>query len=109
MKKVLPLLAIVLSAQLANAQCDLALSNVSVQMVGSPTSLGPNKTKATFNIQFDLAYNSGSKFVYIHSYLLADYPTPAAFNCGSGTPAISPPTHTVLGTAVDQVGKSFMD
>jgi hypothetical protein len=110
MKKILPLLAIVLSASIAtNAQCDLALSNVSVQMVGSPVSLGPNKTKATFNIQFDLGYNSGSKFVYIHSYLLSDYPSPAAFNCSSGTPAVSPPTHDQLGTAVDQLGKSFVD
>jgi len=110
MKKILPLLAIALIASIAtNAQCSLSLSNVSVQMVGSPVSLGPNKTKATFNIQFDLSYNPGGKYVYIHSFLAADYPSPAAFNCGSGTPAVAPPTHTQLGTAVDDLGKSFVD
>ena len=110
MKKILPLLAIVLSASIAtNAQCSLSLSNVSVQLVGVPQAIGPNKTKATFNIQFDLDYNPGGKFVYIHSYLAADYPNPVAFNCSSGTPAVSPPTHTQLGTAVDDIGKSFID
>src|SRR5689334_8779976 len=107
MKKILPLLAIVLSTYAVNAQCDLSLSNVSVEMVGSPVSLGPNKTKATFNIQFDLNYNAGSKFVFIHSYLAADYP--AMFNCSGSTPAVNPPNHVQLGTAVDDIGKSFMD
>jgi hypothetical protein len=110
MKKVLPLLAIVLIASIAtNAQCSLSLSNVSVQLVGIPQAIGPNKTKATFNIQFDLSYNPGGKYVYLHSYLLADYPNPTFFKCGSGTPAVSPPTHTQLGTAVDDIGKSFID
>jgi len=107
MKKILPLAAIVLSTYAVNAQCSLALSNVSVEMVGTPVSLGPNKTRATFNIQFDLNYNDGSKFVFIHSYLAADYPP--FFNCSSGTPAVSPPNHLQLGTAVDDIGKSFMD
>ena len=110
MKKVLLLLGIVLSASIAiNAQCTLSLSNVSVQLVGVPTAIGPNKTRATFNIQFDLAYNPGGKYVYIHSYLSADYPNPTFFNCGGNTPAVSPPTHTQLGTAVDEIGKSFID
>src|SRR5678816_869750 len=109
MKKVLPLLAIVLSTYIANAQCDLALSNVSVEMVGAPVSLGPNKASATFNVQFDLRYNDGSKFVFIHSYLTSDYPNPSFFNCGNGTPAVNPPDHNQLGTAIDAIGKSFMD
>ena len=109
MKKVLPLLAIVLCTYAANAQCDLSLSNVSVEMVGTPVSLGPNKTRATFNIQFDLNYNDGSKFVFIHSYLASNYPNPSFFNCGSGTPAVNPPTHLQLGTAIDALGMSFMD
>ncbi|HEV8505240.1 MAG TPA: T9SS type A sorting domain-containing protein [Chitinophagaceae bacterium] len=111
MKKVLLLLGIVLSASIATiAQCSLSLSNVSVQLVGVPTAIGPNKTKATFNIQFDLSYNPGGKYVYIHSYLAADYPSPAAFSCnGNNTPAVSPPTHTQLGTAIDDIGKSFID
>jgi len=109
MKKVLPLLAIVLSTYIANAQCDLALSNVSVEMVGAPVSLGPNKASATFNVQFDLRYNDGSKFVFIHSYLASDYPNPSFFNCGNGTPAVNPPNHNQLGTAIDEIGKSFMD
>jgi len=109
MKKVLPVLAIVLCTYAANAQCDLSLSNVSVEMVGTPVSVGINKTRATFNIQFDLNYNDGSKFVFIHSYLASNYPNPSFFNCGSGTPAVNPPTHLQLGTAIDALGMSFMD
>src|ERR1044072_7934287 len=109
MKKILPLLTIMLSVYGSNAQCDLSIGNVSVQMIGTPVVLGINKCQATFTIQFDLGYNSGSKFVYIHSYRAADYPSPNFFNCGGGTPAVNPPTHTQLGTAVDQLGKSFAD
>lgn len=108
MKKILPLFAIVLSSYLNSySQCTLSLANVSVEMVGTPSVIGPNKCQATFNIQFDLGYNPGGKYVYIHSYLDANYP--AFFNCGSGTPAVNPPTHTELGTAVDEIGKSFAD
>jgi len=78
-------------------------------MIGTPVVIGPNKCQATFTIQFDLSYNSGSKFVYIHSYLASDYPNPSFFNCGGGTPAVNPPMHAQLGTAVDEIGKSFLD
>ena len=71
MKKILPLLAIALGLYASSyAQpCDLSISNVSVELVGTPVTLGANKCQATFNIQFDLGYNWGSKFVYLHSYL----------------------------------------
>lgn len=110
MKKILPLLAIVLSGYLGtNAQCDLSIGNVSVEMIGTPVVIGPNKCQATFTIQFDLGYNAGSKFVYIHSYRTSDYPSPSFFSCGNNTSAVNPPTHTQLGTAVDEIGKSFAD
>jgi hypothetical protein len=110
MKKILPLLAIVMGSYVSSySQCDLSLGNVSVEMIGTPVTIGPNKCQATFNIQFDLGYNSGSKFVYIHSYRASDYPSPNFFNCGSGTPSVNPPTHTQLGTAIDAIGKSFAD
>src|SRR6185295_3658407 len=99
MKKILPLLAIVLGSHFSSySQCDLSLGSVSVEMIGTPITIGPNKCQATFTIQFDLGYNSGSKFVYIHSYRTADYPSPNFFNCGGGTPAVNPPTNTQLGT-----------
>ena len=108
MKKILPLLAIVLGSHFSSySQCDLSLGSVSVEMIGTPITIGPNKCQATFTIQFDLGYNSGSKFVYIHSYRTADYPP--FFNCSNGTPAVNPPTHTQLGTAIDEIGKSFAD
>src|SRR5258705_7339319 len=109
MKKILPLLAIVMGSYVSSySQCDLSLGNVAVEMIGTRVTIGPNKCQATFTIQFDLGYNSGSKFVYIHSYLAPDYPT-SFFNCSSGTPAVNPPTHTQLGTAIDVIGKSFAD
>ena len=91
------------------AQCDLSISNIVVQIVGTPVTLGPNKCQVSVNVQFDLAYNSGSKFVYFHSYLLSDYPNPSFFNCSGNTPAVSPPTSAQLGTSVDDIGKSFLD
>jgi hypothetical protein len=110
MKKILPVLIIVLSLSITSySQCDLSLGNVSVELVGTPVTLGANKCRATFNIQFDLGYNSGSKFVYLHSYLAANYPSPSFFNCGGNTSAVNPPTHTQLGTAIDEIAKSFVD
>jgi hypothetical protein len=111
MKKILPLLAIALGVYASSyAQpCDLSISNVSVELVGIPVTLGANKCRATFNIQFDLGYNGGSKFVYLHSYLAANYPSPNFFNCSGSNSAVTPPTHTQLGTAIDDIGKSFID
>ncbi len=110
MKKILPLLAIVMGSYASSyAQCDLSISNVSVELVGTPVTLGANKCRATFNIQFDLGYNPGGKFVYLHSYLAANYPSPNFFNCGGNTSAVNPPNHTQLGTAIDDIGKSFID
>jgi len=109
MKKILPFLIIVLGSYLNSFSQCVSFGNVSVQMIGTPVVIGPNKCQATFTIQFDLSYNSGSKFVYIHSYLASDYPNPSFFNCGGSTPAVNPPTHTQLGTAVDEIGKSLLD
>ena len=93
----------------SQAQCDIALSNVVVQIVGSPIVLGANKCQVTVNVQFDLDYNAGSKYVYFHSWLGPDYPNPPFFTCGGSTPAVDPPTSLQLGTVVDEIGKSFLD
>src|SRR4030095_9906779 len=111
MKKILHLFLLIASFGFysgLNAQCDLALSNVSVELVGTPVSLGPNKCQVTLNVQFDLGYNGGSKFVYFHSYLAGDYPNPPVFDCGSSA-SQNPPTQTQLGTVVDAIGKSMLD
>jgi Secretion system C-terminal sorting domain len=90
------------------AQCDLALNNLQIQIVGTPVVLGPNKCEVTFNAQFDIAVNSGFKVLYFHSWLAADYPVTPVFDCGNSN-AQDPGTTTDLGTAVDAIGKSFMD
>jgi len=111
MKKILHLFLVIASFGFYSglkAQCDLALSNVSVELVGTPVVIGPNKCQITVNVQFDLDYNGGSKYVYFHSYLAADYPSPSVFNCGSSA-SQDPPTHNQLGTAVDDIGKSMLD
>src|SRR5215813_10986321 len=101
MKKILPFLTIVLGSYFSSHSQCVSFGNVSVQMIGTPVVIGPNKCQATFTIQFDLSYNSGSKFVFIHSYLESEYPNPSFFSCGANnTPAINPPTHTQLGTTV---------
>lgn len=111
MKKILLLCLLIASFGFyngLNAQCDLALSNVSVELVGNPVVLGANKCQITVNVQFDLGYNGGSKYVYFHSYLAADYPNPSVFDCSSSA-SQNPPTQTQLGTAIDDIGKSMLD
>lgn len=98
------------------AQCEIAnFENVSIQVVGEPELLPGGKCKITFNVQFDLEYNAGAKYVYFTSYLANDYTSlatsaPLDFACGSAsTPARDMPTETRLGRAVDDIGKSFLD
>ena len=92
-----------------NAQCDLQFSNVQVSLVGDPVVLGPNKCEYRFNASFDIITNSGFKYLFFHSWLLADYPDPSIFDCNGATPASDPGTRVQLGTAVDDPGKSFLD
>lgn len=52
MKKIilgLVISALTLFTGSANAQCDLAINNLQIQIVGTPVVLGPNKCEVTFN------------------------------------------------------------
>ncbi len=91
------------------AQCDLAFNNLTIQIVGAPVQTAGPKCTITFNASFDINTNSGFKYLFFHSWLAADYPNPSIFNCGGSSPAVNPGTALELGTAVDQVGKSFLD
>jgi len=111
MKKILLSLFVIvflINAKESEAQCDLSINNLQIQIVGTPVVLGPNKCEVTFNAQFDIAVNGGFKVLYFHSWLLADYPASPVFDCGNSN-AQDPGTNTQLGTVVDQIGKSFMD
>lgn len=111
MKKIYQLtiaFVMVLTLTKAKAQCDLTLSNLQIQIVGTPVVLGPSKCEVTFNAQFDIAVNGGFKVLYFHSWLAADYPVTPIFDCGNSN-AQDPGTTLQLGTAVDQIGKSFLD
>jgi len=98
----------------SNAQCSISLSDVRVQIVGTPTTIG-STCHATFNVSFKLDYNSGAKFVYFNTYAAADYAAlaisnPLDFDCSGGsTPARNAPTAGRLGTTINQAGKSFLD
>ena len=117
MKKILLLVGILLavgSASRIQAQCDVAISNVAVQVV-SAVPLTPTTCQITVNVTFNLDYNSGAKFVYFNSYLAADYSAlaitnPLDFDCSAAsTPARDAPDAGRLGTTISQVGKSFLD
>lgn len=84
-KLLLSLFVIVLlcNTKKADAQCDLSINNLQIQIVGTPVVLGPNKCEVTFNAQFDIAVNGGFKVLYFHSWLAADYPATPVFNCGN--------------------------
>lgn len=92
-----------------NAQCDIAFANLEISGSQPPVSLGPDQCQYTFNASFDIISNSGFKYLFFHSWLLADYPSPSIFDCRGNTPAVDPGTSLQLGTSVDEPGKSFID
>ncbi|HKC34970.1 MAG TPA: T9SS type A sorting domain-containing protein [Chitinophagaceae bacterium] len=92
-----------------NAQCDIGFANLATSGSQQPVPLGPNQCRYTFNASFDIISNSGFKYLFFHSWLLADYPNPAIFDCSGNTPAVNPGTSLQLGTGVGEVGKSFID
>jgi len=90
--------------------CELAIANAVVSITGQNCNYGgdPNKTEVFFNAEFDLTYNSGNKYIFFHTWLLADYPN--YFPCSSG--AMSSPKNSngaKLGSAIDAPGMSFLD
>jgi hypothetical protein len=103
------LMIAILASTRSEAQCDLQIANLVISPVGDPITPGPNKCEYRFNASFDIVTNSGFKYLFFHSWLLADYPTPPIFDCSGNTPAADPGTNVQLGTAVDQAGKSFLD
>ena len=92
-----------------NAQCDLSFPNLARAFSSDVTPIGPNKCQYTINVSFDIVTNSGFKYLFFHSWLLQDYPSPAIFDCSGNTPAVNPGTSAQLGTAIDAPGKSFND
>ncbi len=98
-----------LAANNAKAQCDLQFNNLVITPAAAPNDLGGGKCEYVFNASFDITTNSGFKYLFFHSWLLADYPNPPIFNCSGNTPAVDPGTNVQLGTSVDQAGKSFLD
>jgi len=113
MKKFLLILFLISGALLSfnslKAQCDIAFANLATSGSQPPVSLGPNQCQYTFNASFDIVSNSGFKYLFFHSWLLADYPSPAIFDCSGNTPAVNPGTSLQLGTGVGEPGKSFLD
>jgi hypothetical protein len=92
-----------------NAQCDLEFPNLARAFSTDITQLGPNKCQYTISVSFDIVTNSGFKYLFFHSWLEADYPNPSIFDCTGNTPATDPGTSVQLGTAIDELGKSFND
>jgi hypothetical protein len=91
------------------AQCDLSFPNLARVFSSDISPIGPNKCQYTIDISFDIVSNSGFKYLFFHSWLLEDYPSPAIFDCSGNTPAVDPGTSAQLGTATDEPGKSFND
>jgi len=89
--------------------CDLAISNITVEVVGDPVSLTGSSCEITFNISFDLKYNSGNKQIYFHSFLESNYVSSFSCSPNGGGGAKNPPTSTTLGTGRNAPGFSFLD
>jgi len=92
------------------SNCELAIANAVVSITGQNCNYNgdPNKTEVFFDAEFDLTYNSGNKYIFFHTWLLADFPN--YFPCSSGS--MSSPKNSngaKLGTAIDAPGMSFLD
>lgn len=112
MKKILLsflMLCALMIAKNAKAQCDLQFSNLVISQAAPSNPVASDKCEYLFNASFDITTNSGFKYLFFHSWLKDDYPSPAIFDCTGSTPAVDPGTHIQLGTAVDDPGKSFLD
>ena len=113
MKKVLLTLFLFSGAlflrQEVNGQCDVSFPNLVRAFSTEIQSLGPNKCQYTVDVQFEIVTNSGFKYLFFHSWLLEDYPSPSIFDCSGNTPAADPGTREQLGTAFDEPGKSYND
>ena len=110
MKKILLFLMTICalaSMNTAKAQCDLQFNNLVITSTTPPVQL-TGKCQYTFDVSFDITTNSGFKYLFFHSWLLANYPNPAIFDCGNSN-AQDPGTAVQLGTAIDQAGKSVID
>src|SRR4030095_16947896 len=92
-----------------NAQCDLQFNNLVISQAAPANPVAPDKCEYLFNASFDITTNTGFKYLFFHSWLKDDYPSPPIFDCSGSTPAVNPGTHIQLGTAVDDAGKSFLD
>ena len=66
------------------AQC--TVSNIVIQNV-TPINATINSCTVKFDITFNIADNSGNKFIFIHTWLQADYPN--YFKCVNGQPTVN--------------------
>jgi len=92
------------------SNCELAVANTVVSITGQNCNYGgdPNKTEIIFDAEFDLTYNSGNKYIYFHTWLLADFPN--YFPCSGGAKASPKNSNGAkLGTAIDDPGMSLLD
>lgn len=90
--------------------CGVAVANTVVTITKSEVNPNNNtQLLVTFDVSFDLSYNNGNTHFYINSFLAGDYPE--YWPCGNGNhPAPLPGVNVGdLGTARDQIGKSFLD
>lgn len=90
------------------AQCHPQIQNMGITQSTAPVPINNTQCRYTFNFSFDIITNSGFKYLFFHSWLANDYPSPSIFNVNNSS-AQNPGTSLQLGTAVDDIGKSFLD
>lgn len=71
-----------LSMTRLQAQCEV--SNIYVQNVSLIGPQPPDSCIAEFDLSFTIENNNGNKYIFIHTWLLTDYPN--YFNCVNGQP-----------------------
>lgn len=95
---------LVIGTKSAHAQC--TVSNIIIQNVTVAGSQQPGTCTVTFDATFTIENNNGNKFIFIHAWLMDDYPN--YFDCVNGVPShqgtIRAPGQTDLARAFINIG-----
>jgi hypothetical protein len=90
--------------QQAHSQC--VVSNIVIQNVTVAGTQVPGSCTVTFDASFTIENNNGNKYIFIHAWILSEYPN--YFNCVNGAPsqpgAIRAPEYDDLEDAFINVG-----
>src|SRR5258706_2380905 len=90
-----------LNTSKTNAQC--TVSNIVIQNVSVAAVQTPGTCTVTFDATFTIENNNGNKYIFIHAWLLSNYPD--YFHCVNGQSTINGAIHA---PKADDLANAFL-